>query len=281
MTTAKQAHRIPAAAAGRPVDPRLHAIVDRLLGDLHATVRDLEITEQELRGALGFLGEVGAAGEWQLLSDVLGISVAVDANSHHPGAGATASNVEGPFYRPDAPLVGPPVTLCGDDEPGEVLFISGQVRSAGGELLPGALLDVWQTNENGLYEHEDPSQPEWNLRRRFHVGDDGRYEFRTVAPAAYQIPHSGPVGRFLEAVGRHPWRPAHLHLKLSAPGHRPLTTMLYLDGDPWLDDDTIFSVKPGLIVALERHERPEELRSRGVDRPFSTASYDFTLEPAG
>lgn len=281
MTTAKQAHRIPAAAAGRPVDPRLHAIVDRLLGDLHATVRDLEITEQELRGALGFLGEVGAAGEWQLLSDVLGISVAVDANSHHPGAGATASNVEGPFYRPDAPLVGPPVTLCGDDEPGEVLFVSGQVRSAGGELLPGALLDVWQTNENGLYEHEDPSQPEWNLRRRFQVGDDGGYEFRTVAPAAYQIPHSGPVGRFLEAVGRHPWRPAHLHLKLSAPGHRPLTTMLYLDGDPWLDDDTIFSVKPGLIVALERHERPEELRSRGVDRPFSTASYDFTLEPAG
>ncbi len=281
MTTAKQAHRIPAAAAGRPVDPRLHAIVDRLLGDLHATVRDLEITEQELRGALGFLGEVGAAGEWQLLSDVLGISVAVDANSHRPGAEATASNVEGPFYRPDAPLVGPPVTLCGDDEPGEVLFVSGQVRSADGEPLPGALLDVWQTNENGLYEHEDPSQPEWNLRRRFQAGDDGRYEFRTVAPAAYQIPHSGPVGRFLEAVGRHPWRPAHLHLKLSAPGHRLLTTMLYLDGDPWLDDDTIFSVKPGLIVALERHERPEELRARGVDRPFSTASYDFTLEPAG
>lgn len=281
MTTAKQAHRIPAAAAGRPVDPRLHAIVDRLLGDLHATVRDLEITEQELRGALQFLSEVGAAGEWQLLSDVLGISVAVDANSHRPGAEATASNVEGPFYRPDAPLVGPPVTLCGDDEPGEVLFVSGQVRSAGGEPLPGALLDVWQTNENGLYEHEDPSQPAWNLRRRFHAGDGGRYEFRTVAPAAYQIPHSGPVGRFLEAVGRHPWRPAHLHLKLSAPGHRPLTTMLYLDGDPWLDDDTIFSVKPSLIVALERHERPEELRARGVDRPFSTASYDFTLEPAG
>jgi len=281
MTTAKQANRIPAAAAGRPVDPRLHAIVDRLLGDLHATVRDLEITELELRGALRFLGEVGAAGEWQLLSDVLGISVAVDANSHRPSAEATASNVEGPFYRPDAPLVGPPVTLCGDDEPGEVLFVSGQVRSAGGEPLPGALLDVWQTNENGLYEHEDPSQPEWNLRRRFHAGDDGRYEFRTVAPAAYQIPHSGPVGRFLEAVGRHPWRPAHLHLKLSAPGHRPLTTMLYLDGDPWLDDDTIFSVKPGLVVALERHERPEELRAREVDRPFSTASYDFTLEPAG
>jgi catechol 1,2-dioxygenase len=280
MTTANQARRIPAAAAGRPVDPRLHAIVDRVLGDLHAAVRDLEITEPELRAALQFLTEVGTAGEWQLFSDVLGISVAVDANSHRPGPG-TASNVEGPFYRPDAPLVEPPVALCGDDEPGEVLFLSGQVRSADGEPLPGAMLDIWQTNENGLYEHEDPTQPDWNLRRRFLAGEDGRYEFRTVAPAAYQIPHSGPVGRFLAAVGRHPWRPAHLHLKLSAAGHRPLTTMLYLDGDPWLDDDTIFSVKPGLVVALERHERTEELAARGLDRPFATASYDFTLEPGG
>jgi catechol 1,2-dioxygenase len=281
MTTANQASPIPAAAAGQPVDPRLHAIVERVLGDLHAAVRDLGITEPELRGALGFLTEVGTAGEWQLLSDVLGISVAVDANSHDPRTQATASNVEGPYYRPDAPLVSPPVTLCGDDEPGEVLLVSGQVRAAGGQPLPGALLDVWQTNQAGLYEHEDPSQPDWNLRRRFAAGEDGRYEFRTVAPAAYQIPHSGPVGRFLAAVGRHPWRPAHLHLKVSAAGHRPLTTMLYLDGDPWLHDDTIFSVKPELVVALERHERPEELAARGLDQPFSTASYDFALEPAG
>jgi catechol 1,2-dioxygenase len=279
MTTANQASPVP--AAGRPVDPRLHAIVERVLGDLHAAVRDLEITEPELRGGLEFLTEVGTAGEWQLLSDVLGISVAVDANTHHPRDGATASNVEGPFYRPDAPLVESPVTLCGDDEPGEVLLVSGQVRDAAGQPLPGALLDVWQTNQAGLYEHEDPSQPDWNLRRRFHTGEDGRYQFRTVAPAAYQIPHSGPVGRFLAAVGRHPWRPAHLHLKVSAPGHRPLTTMLYLEGDPWLHDDTIFSVKPELVVALERHDRAEDLAARGLDRPFSTASYDLALEPAG
>lgn len=282
MTTANQASPVPAAATGRPVDPRLHAVVERILGDLHAAVRDLEITEPELRVALGFLTEVGTAGEWQLFSDVLGISVAVDANTHQPGGQATASNVEGPFYRADAPLAVPPVTLCGDDEPGEVLFVSGQVRSAAsGEPLPDALLDVWQTNERGLYEHEDPTQPDWNLRRRFRGGQDGRYEFRTVAPAAYQIPHSGPVGRFLAAVGRHPWRPAHLHVKVSAAGHRPLTTMLYLDGDPWLHDDTIFSVKPELVVALQRHDRPEELAARGLGRPFSTAGYDFILEPSG
>jgi catechol 1,2-dioxygenase len=281
MTNARQASPIPAAAAGRPVDPRLHAVVDRILGDLHAAVRDLEVTEPELRAALAFLTEVGTAGEWQLFSDVLGISVAVDANTHQPREGATASNVEGPFYRPGAPLVTAPVSLCGDDEPGEVLFMSGQVRSAGGEPLPGALLDVWQTNESGLYEHEDPAQPEWNLRRRFHAGDGGRYEFRTVAPAAYQIPHSGPVGRFLAAVGRHPWRPAHLHVKVCAAGHQPLTTMLYLEGDAWLDDDTIFSVKPELVVAMRRHDQPEDLAARGLDRPFSTAGYDFSLEPSG
>jgi catechol 1,2-dioxygenase len=152
------------------------------------------------------------------------------------------------------------------------------VRSgADGRPLGGALLDVWQTNQAGLYEHEDPEQPEWNLRRRFHADDQGRYEFRTVMPAAYQIPHSGPVGRFLAAMGRHPWRPAHLHLKVSAPGHQLLTTMVYFQGDPWLHDDTIFSVKPELTVATSGHDRPEELAARGLDQPFSTAAYDFAL----
>ncbi len=187
--------------------------------------------------------------------------------------------MEGPFYRPGAPLVAPPVALCADDEPGEVLFVSGQVRSAAdGRPLPGALLDVWQTSQAGLYEHEDPGQPDWNLRRRFHADGAGRYEFRTVAPAPYQIPHSGPVGRLLAAVGRHPWRPAHLHLKVSAPQHKALTTMLYLEGDPWLDDDTIFSVKPALTIALTRHDRPEDLAARGLDRPFHTVAYDFALQ---
>ena len=269
-------------AAGRAADARLHAIVERVLGDLHATVRDLRITEPEVRTALEFLAEVGRTAEWQLLSDVLGISVAVDANTHHPANGATASNVEGPFYRAGAPLAEPPVRLCEDREPGEVLLVSGQVREAGTRRpLAGAMLDVWQTNHAGLYEHEDPEQPDWNLRRRLRTGADGGYEFRTVAPSAYQIPHDGPVGRFLAAVGRHPWRPAHLHLKVTADGHQPLTTMLYLAGDPWLDDDTIFSVKPELTVALTRHERAEEISARGLDRPFSTAAYDFALEPAG
>jgi catechol 1,2-dioxygenase len=277
MTTTSPA-AIPAAATGHAADPRLHAIVERVVADLHAIVRDLAITETELRAALAFLGELGAADEWQLFSDVLGISVAVDANSHQAGGDATSTNVEGPFYRPGAPMASPPVALCAPDEPGEVLLVSGQVRAAAdGSPLAGALLDIWQTNRHGLYDHEDPSQPEWNLRRRFHADEQGRYEFRTVMPGAYQIPHSGPVGRFLAATGRQAWRPAHLHVKVSAPGHAPLTTMVYFDGDPWLHDDTIFSVKPELVVATTRHEALQEQAARGVDRPFLTAAYDFAL----
>jgi protocatechuate 3,4-dioxygenase beta subunit len=146
--------------------------------------------------------------------------------------------------------------------------------------LDGALLDIWQTNGVGLYDHEDPSQPEWNLRRRFHAGEGGGYEFRTVVPGAYEIPKHGPVGRLLAAVGRHAWRPAHFHVRVSADGFQPLTTMIYFEGDPWLHDDTISSVKPGLVIRLARHDQPEQLRARGLDRPFYTGAFDFVLRPA-
>jgi protocatechuate 3,4-dioxygenase beta subunit len=259
---------------------RLAPIVDELVRSLHRVVAEHQVTEPELRQALGFLGEVGAADEWVLLSDVLGISVAVDNNTYRQEGDETPGNVQGPFYRPGAPLAAAPVSLCRDDEPGDPCFVAGRVL-AGGDHRPleGALLDVWQTNQAGLYDHEDPDQPEWNLRRRFHAGAGGAYEFRTVVPGPYEIPKEGPVGRLLAAVGRHAWRPAHFHVKCSADGFRPLTTMIYLQGDPWLHDDTISSVKPGLVTELAEHDRPEELRARGLDRPFYTGAFDLVLKP--
>jgi catechol 1,2-dioxygenase len=260
---------------------RLVAAVDRMVGHLHDVVREYGVKEHELRQVLGFLTELGTADEWPLMADVLGISVAVDDNTHAAGGQETASNVEGPFWRPGAPMAEAPVALCGPDEPGDVLFFSGQVVAADDRRpLAGALLDVWQTNQAGWYDHQDPGQPEWNLRRRFGTDAQGRYEFRTIVPAPYQIPSSGPVGRFLAAVGRHPWRPAHLHVKLTHEGFRPLTTMLYFEGDPWLGDDTISSVKPELTVALAKHDGAEEIAARGLDRPFFTSGYDFALAPA-
>jgi len=260
---------------------RLVGAVDRIVQALHDVVREHDVKEHELRQVLGFLTELGTADEWPLMADVLGVSVAVDGNTYPREGQETASNVEGPFWRSDAPLVEAPVALCGPDEPGEALLFSGRVVSAGDQRpLAGALLDVWQTSQAGWYDHQDPSQPEWNLRRRFRADAEGRYEFRTVVPSPYEIPKSGPVGRFLAAVGRHPWRPAHLHVKLTHEGFRPLTTMLYFEGDPWLHDDTISSVKPELTVALTKHDRHEETASRGLDRPFFTSGYDFALRPA-
>jgi catechol 1,2-dioxygenase len=259
---------------------RLVPIVDDLVRALHQVVEEHGVTEPELRQALQFLAEVGAADEWVLLSDVLGISVAVDNQTYRREGDETPANVQGPFYRPGAPLAAPPVSLCRDDEPGDPCFVAGRVLAAGDRRpLEGALLDVWQTNQAGLYDHEDPDQPEWNLRRRFHAGADGAYEFRTVVPGPYEIPKHGPVGRLLAAVGRHAWRPAHFHVKVGADGFRPLTTMIYLQGDPWLHDDTISSVKPGLVVELAKYDRPQELRARGLDRPFLTGAFDFLLKP--
>jgi protocatechuate 3,4-dioxygenase beta subunit len=260
---------------------RLVPIVDDLVRALHRAVAEHQVTEPEWRQALAFLSELGAADEWVLLSDVLGISVAVDNNTYRREGDETPSNVQGPFYRPGAPLASPPVTLCRDDEPGDPCFVAGRVLAAGDRRpLEGALLDIWQTNGAGLYDHEDPDQPEWNLRRRFHAGEGGGYEFRTVVPGPYEIPKDGPVGRLLAAVGRHAWRPAHFHVKVSADGFQPLTTMIYFQGDPWLHDDTISSVKPGLVIPLARHDRPDQLRARGLDRPFATGEFDFVLRLA-
>ncbi len=116
--------------------------------------------------------------------------------------------------------------------------------------MPGAIVDIWQTAANRLYENEDPDQPEMNLRGRVRVTGDGSYEVRTVRPVPYEIPTGGPVGSFLAAFGRHAWRPAHIHFRVDAPGYQPLTTMAYVEGDPWLADDTIGSVKDALVVRL-------------------------------
>jgi len=225
--------------------PRIVAAVERLLAEQ-------DVTYPELFSALLFLNEVGAAGEMVLLSDVLGLSSNVERRDS-AGLGGTASNVEGPFWRPGAPRYATPADLALPAEPGERLVISGQVTDAGtGEPLPGAEVDVWQTDAAGHYDHEDPALPEWHMRGIVVADDHGRYGVRVVKPLAYQVPTAGPVGRLLAAIGQHPWRPAHTHFMVSAPGHATLTTMAYYAGDPWLADDTIESVKPELVLEPKR-----------------------------
>jgi len=244
---------------------RLRMATERTGAALRDVAVELGVTEDELHAAIGFLARVADAGQLGLLSDVLGLSVTVDDITHSGETLGTVSAVEGPFYRPGAPWRN---AIARDDEPGDVCVVSGRVTDAvSGAPLAGVLLDVWQAGPSGLYEHEDPDQPEWNLRGRLRSDDQGCYEFRTVVPPPYEIP-KGPVNELLATIGRNRVRPAHFHVKLSLDGYRPRTTMLYFEGGAHLDDDTISGVKPELVGRLERHDGD------------LTYAYDFGLVPA-
>jgi protocatechuate 3,4-dioxygenase beta subunit len=253
-------------------DARLTTSIDRLTALLRSTIEELVISDEDWMSALVFLTEVGKADEFVLLSDVLGLSVFVNERSHPSSDTSTASNVQGPFYLPDAPMLEPPYRLAADDELGEPLFFSGRVTDAGtGESLAGALLDVWQADDAALYDVQTPGSGP-HLRGRFLADAAGDFELRTIVPPPYEIPKDGPVGRLLKELGRHAWRPAHLHLKVSHPKYRPLTTMVYFADDPWLGSDTIGSVKDTLVVGLERHEADDV-----YDRPYARSTFDVAL----
>lgn len=265
------------------MNERLNAITTKVTVHLHNVIEEFQITEDELKVALQFLTEVGTSGEYPLLSDVLHVSIAVDRVTHaaeHDGK-STESNVEGPLYREEAPIMSPPVHLSAVDETeDEILYVSGQVFSTKGEPLAKTLIDVWQANGKGDYENEDPTQPEFNLRGRFLTDEKGRYEFRTVVPGPYEIGKGGPVGELLKAIDRHAWRPAHIHFKISHPGFKSVTTMLFIDGDPWENSDSIGAVKKSLMLKLEECNDPDEKLRRGIDGKFYTSKYDFILSPA-
>lgn len=246
--------------------------VEAIFTDVTAALRDIikkhNVTWDEYRAATAWLTEAGNQGyEIPLMMDVF-LSVTVDDICFPPN-GATASNVEGPFYIPEAPMLQRPYALPRrETEPGDALVFSGSVRSTEGSPLAGAMLDVWQCNGIGEYSHFHPGVPEYNLRGRLTTDESGGYEFQTVVPSPYEIPKTGATGKLLDALGRHAFRPAHIHFKLSHAGFVPWTTQLYFEGDPWLDSDVVEAVKPELVVKLER------------DGTLAAGSYDFVLRRA-
>jgi protocatechuate 3,4-dioxygenase beta subunit len=273
------------AATTRPgltTDPetaeRLHHCVHRAVAAVHELVRELRLTEPELHALVRFLTEVGRADEFMLLSDVTHTSILVDSLGQPADAGgATSSNVEGPLYRPGAPILDTPAALDHADQGDDALLLHGRVVEAvSGTPLPGAIVDIWQTNQHGLYENQDAAQPEYNLRGRVRCDAQGRYEVRTVVPGPYRIATTGgPVLALLNSLGRHDNRPAHIHVKASAEGHGALTTMLFMAGDPWLEDDVVGAVKPELIVT----PRPTELPGVVAPRRSFAAEFDIALRP--
>jgi hydroxyquinol 1,2-dioxygenase len=272
------------AQLANTADPRLKLIMERLIRHLHDFVREVELTPDEWLAAIRFLTAVGHKSDEQrqefiLLSDTLGVSMLVDAISNRGQPGVTESSVLGPFYVEGAPALGLAADI-GADTAGDPVIVSGHVGAADGPPIAGALLDVWQTAPNGLYSTQDPGQSPMNLRGRFHTDAAGRFEFRTVLPSSYPIPDDGPVGKMLRALGRHPWRPAHIHFIVSAAGFRPVTTMLFVAGDSYLGSDAVFGVKDSLVVPFTRHDSTEEAARRGVRAPFYTVEYGFGLLPA-
>lgn len=265
------------AIDGTP-DPRLKQLLNSLIRHLHAFAIETELTEDEWIGAIKFLT---ACGEWCrgprnefiLMSDVLGLSTIVDNFSNRKMMGGTESSVLGPFYTEDPEVKLSGASIARADEPGDRAIVSGRVTNEKGEPIPGAIVDVWQAGANGLYDVNDPARSKGDLRARFLIDPDGRYEFRTVRPVAYPIPDDGPGGDFLRATGRHPFRPAHIHYKVSAPGYQTLVTQVFPDDSPYLESDAIFGVKPELLRKFVLDPKGE------AGRALYRMQFDITLEP--
>jgi catechol 1,2-dioxygenase len=261
------------ARMGAETDPRLRQIMHSLVTHLHAFIKDVEPTTKEWETAIDFLTRTGqmcsdTRQEFILLSDVLGVSMLVDAINHRRPSGATENTVFGPFHVDGAPerAMGEDISLDGK---GESCLFEGRVLDLQGNPIAGAVVDVWSDNADGFYDVQQPGlQPEWNNRGVFRTGADGRYWFRGIKPVSYPIPDDGPVGQMLERVERHPWRPAHMHFLVHAPGYESVTTHTFVAGDPWLESDAVFGVKESLIVPFTRTEGGDTLWR---------SDYDFVL----
>jgi len=264
-------------------DPRLRELASGLIRHLHAFAVEEALTESEWLAGIGFLTEVGQMcsdrrQEFILLSDTLGLSMLVDLVNHGAASSATESTVLGPFYVEGSPWRsnGDAIT---DDLGAQPLIVTGHVRDTDGRPLTGATVDVWQNATNRLYAVQDDGQMPENLRGRFRTDSAGGFAFRTVRPVDYPIPDDGPVGRMLQATGRHPWRPAHIHFIVSAAGFIPVTTHVFDSESRYLESDVVFGVKQSLVRTLVAHDPAVEAEPPGIVGPWYTVGIDILLQP--
>lgn len=284
--------------------PRFKEIMQSLVRHLHAFVEEVEPTEEEWFEAIKFLTRTGQISddkrqEFILLSDTLGVSMLVVGLNHRKttgatepaeavevvgvgngrATGATEATVFGPFFVQGAPLF-----ENGDDlangAPGEPCFVQGRVRSMNGDPIPNAHLEIWQADDEGLYDVQREGFSEAQGRGHLYADEEGRFHFRTVKPEPYPIPYDGPVGDMLKAANRSPMRPAHIHFMVSAPGFETVTTHVFAAGDEYLDSDAVFGVKEALIADFARHEPGAAPDGTQMNTPFYTVSYDFVLAPS-
>ena len=263
-------------------DPRFREVMEAAIRHLHAFVKEVEPTVEEWSRAIEFLTATGQMcddrrQEWVLASDVLGVSMLVETLNNPAGDGCTEATVLGPFHVEGAPQLEPGGNICRDGK-GMPCHVSGRVTDSDGEPLAGANLDVWQTNADGYYDVQQPDlQPAMNLRGRFVTDPEGRYAFRTVRPVSYPVPTDGPVGDILNRMGRHAWRPAHIHFIVTKPGYRRLVTHIFAHDDPYIDSDAVFGVKDSLLVEFREQDDAARALELGVESPFCAAEFDIRL----
>jgi len=263
-------------------NPRVAALLGDLVRRLHGFVADNDLTDDEWQTAIGFLTRTGQISgptrqEFVLLSDTLGVSSAVDVLTNSRSPETTPSAVLGPFYVEGPPAVDSGADLA-DGLPGVPLWADITITGLDGRPVPGAVVDVWQSNQDGFYDVQLPDQEGPVLRARLRTDADGRLWFWSILPSEYPIPADGPVGEMLQATGRHPYRAPHLHFMISAPGFRKLITQLFVAGGPYLDSDAVFGVKPDLIVDFAAQDGPTP-DGRKVDGQWRRVDFTFRIAP--
>jgi hydroxyquinol 1,2-dioxygenase len=266
-------------------DPRAAEVLGALVRHLHAFAREVHLTEAEWMAAIQWLKRTGQISddkreEFILASDVLGLSMLVVQMNHRLSSGATPATVLGPFH-----IEGSPELEYGADMsqglPGTPLVLHGTVTDLDGKPVPGAVLDLWQADNEGLYESQHADVDEARLRGKYTTREDGSYCVRTVAPLGYSIPMDGPVGDLISQTDISHFRPAHVHFLINVPGYAPLITHLFEAGADYLDSDVVFGVKEELVVQYEKRDPGETPAGDTVDVPWYEARYDFVLQPEG
>ena len=267
---------------GTARDPRLAELLTSLVRHLHGFAREVRLTEAEWMAAIQWLNRTGQISdekrqEFILASDVLGLSMLVVQMNNRFDPEATPATVLGPFHIDGSPEL----DYAGDMSeglPGVPLFLSGTVRGLDGTPVGGAVLDVWQADEDGAYEAQLPVE-EARLRAKYSSREDGSYCVRTVAPLGYSIPLDGPVGELIGATEISHFRPAHVHFLIDVPGYEPLITHLFQEGAEYLDSDVVFGTKEELVVAFEERQAGPTPDGGAINGPWLSAEYDFVLQP--
>ncbi len=264
-------------------DPRLRTIMTSLIKHLHAFARDVQLTEEEWATGIAVLTEAGRITddkrqEFILLSDTLGLSMLVIAMNHAKPQGCTESTVLGPFYVPDSPACENGADIA-NGASGVPCFVRGSVRSLDGSPVPNAEIHVWQADDHGFYDVQYANLPAPQGRGVIRSRSDGSFNFRSVLAEDYPVPDDGPVGALMKALGRHSWRPAHLHFIVKAPGFDTLVTHVFRKDSDYLETDAVFGVRSSLIADWVLHREGRAPDGQHFTSPFYTLDYDFVINP--